>query len=242
MPTILDAVVAVLLSVTFFIWGRRIISRLEATAAPDLPSLRNYAYTGTITLQWVLLIAVAVIWIVHGRPLADLGLIQHFNTALWICLALLAISLIAILPWRAHLLAKPETLEKLREISEGTGPGRLFPRTRAELVRFYAMSISSGITEEVLFRGFLTWYFHHWFPLWIAAVFSTMLFALGHLYQGLNGAIQAAVLGAVFVTLYLLTGSLLIPVLLHVLINLHQAHAVQLGLNYSACVPKEPAI
>jgi len=241
MPTIPDGALAILLAIAFFAWGRYLILRLKVAAPSDLPIVRSYAYLGTMVLQWGFVIMVAAIWVVRRRAWCDLGVIPVFGAAQWIFLGLLVAALIAILPWRARLLAKPETLESLRKVSEGAGPGRLFPKTRTELLRFYLMSISSGIAEEVLFRGFLTWYLHHWFPLWAAAVFSTILFAFGHLYQGAGGAIQAAVLGAVFVSLYLWTGSLLPPVLLHILVNLHQAHAVQLGMRYSRCVEQERA-
>jgi membrane protease YdiL (CAAX protease family) len=241
MQTIPDCLVAILLVSAFLGWGRYLIKSIKTAEPPDLPIIRTRAYLGTVALQWLFVISVAAIWVAQRRAWTDLGVIPVLGTPLWAFLGLLVVVMVVVLPWRSHLLAKPETLQKLHEVSEGSGPGRLFPKTRTELTRFYVMSISSGITEEVLFRGFLTWCFHHWFPFWVAALLSTILFALGHLYQGAGGAMQAGILGAVFMALYAWTGSLLPPVFLHILVNLHQTHAVQLGMSYSRHVAQESA-
>ena len=47
-----------------------------------------------------------------------------------------------------------------------------------------------------------------------------MLFGLAHWYQGRLGMLATGVLGAVLTQLYLTTGSLLLPMVLHVLIDL----------------------
>lgn len=43
------------------------------------------------------------------------------------------------------------------------------------------------------------------------------IFGLGHLYQGLKGALAASVLGLLLFVFFLSTGSLLLPILLHAL-------------------------
>jgi uncharacterized protein len=231
--TLIDSAMAGLVVTAFLLWGLYIVSRLKSVSAEGLPRLRNLAYSGTMTFQWSLVTVVCVFWDVQKRQWADLGVIPRFSVRFWIFAAILGVSLYPLLRLRLRILAKPETLDKLQHISEGKGPGRLFPKSHAELVRFYCMSISSSVTEEVLFRGFLIWYLHNWFPLWLSALFSALTFGLGHVYQGWNGAVQAGILGGIFGCLYLWTGSLLAPVLVHLLINLHQAHAVGLSLRHS---------
>jgi uncharacterized protein len=231
--TLLDSAMAGLVVMAFLLWGLYIVSCLKSVSAEGLPALRNRAYRGTMALQWSLVAAVCIFWDVQKRQWSDLGLIPRFSVRFWIFAAILGVSLYPLGRLRSRLLAKPETLDKLQHISEGKGPGRLFPKSNAELVRFYCMSVSSSVTEELLFRGFLIWYFHNWFALWVSALFSALAFGLGHLYQGWNGAMQAGILGGIFGCLYLWTGSLLAPILVHLLINLHQAHAVGLSLRHS---------
>ena len=228
-----DSAIACVIAISFLAWGLRLVASLKSTSEPRLANFRLRAYLGTLFLQWVFVVVIAVVWLVRGTPWAALGLIPRFSLPFAIVSSLVAVGLYPLIHWRARLLAKQENLEKIRQMAKGQGPGRLFPKSRRELLLFYTMAVSSGITEELLFRGYLTWYFHHWFSLWPSALFSTIIFGLGHLYQRWGGALQAGLLGAIFAALYLWTGSLLIPTLLHILINLHQAHAVHFGLRYA---------
>jgi membrane protease YdiL (CAAX protease family) len=53
-------------------------------------------------------------------------------------------------------------------------------------------------------------------PVYLAAALSLALFGWGHVYQGRAGVIGAITLGLVFTLLYLITGSLLFPIILHI--------------------------
>ena len=65
-----------------------------------------------------------------------------------------------------------------------------------ELARFYGLSITAGIVEEVLWRGFLIWYLSQFMPVWGAALISTIGFGLAHAYQGLRQVPQITIVGA----------------------------------------------
>ena len=99
----------------------------------------------------------------------------------------------------------------------------ILPANPRERRYFAALSITAGICEETLFRGFLIPYltvslFH--LPLWLGVLISSFIFGLNHLYQGLKGLRSTAIAGLAFGTLFLLTGSLLLPMLLHAAIDL----------------------
>jgi membrane protease YdiL (CAAX protease family) len=74
-----------------------------------------------------------------------------------------------------------------------------------------------------LFRGFLLRYLHA-FPWGIdvtqALLLSSIIFALQHLYQGWGGVLGSTVIGFVFGLLYLLSGSLLLPIIIHAALDL----------------------
>ncbi len=97
------------------------------------------------------------------------------------------------------------------------------PATWAER-RWYALvAITAGICEELLFRGFLLHYLHT-FPftlsLTMAMLLAAFIFGLQHLYQGLAGAASTVVMALLVTLLFLLTGNLLLPMLLHAAIDL----------------------
>ena len=104
-------------------------------------------------------------------------------------------------------------------------PGRrqylLLPHTRKERALAAGMAITGGVFGELLYRGlFIVLMASMDVPLWIAAVLSVVLFSLAHLYQGWWGLLSAGFSGTLFTILYLGTGSLLVPVLVHVALNL----------------------
>lgn len=96
--------------------------------------------------------------------------------------------------------------------------GYFFPATWSERRWWVFVSISAGVCEEILFRGFLLQYLHV-FPwalnLTLALLISSVIFGINHLYQGAGGVAGTAIVGFVFGLLFLLTGNLLLPILFH---------------------------
>jgi membrane protease YdiL (CAAX protease family) len=99
----------------------------------------------------------------------------------------------------------------------------ILPITPEERAWFALVSVTAGICEEVLYRGFLIRYLSNgpWHAgLWIALAIASISFGLGHGYQGLSGIIGTALLGAVMAVIFLSTGSLWLPMALHAIIDL----------------------
>ena len=97
------------------------------------------------------------------------------------------------------------------------------PATWTERRWFAFLCITAGICEETLFRGFLLHYLHvlpFSLNLTLALLLSAIIFGLGHLYQGAGGAASTVVGGLLFGLLFLLTGNLLLPMLLHAAMDL----------------------
>lgn len=116
------------------------------------------------------------------------------------------------------------------------GPlGDFMPRTRSERRSWTVVSITAGITEELVFRGYLMWLFSSIVPTVWAVVLSSLLFGLQHVYQGPLGVIRTAATGAVLCGLYLASCSLLMPVVAHILIDLLQ------GASFSAYFREDPS-
>lgn len=97
----------------------------------------------------------------------------------------------------------------------------LLPRNRAELKFGWALSINAGIVEELLFRLAV--------PALIFGVFgnallaisvSLVVFGLLHAYQGVGGVIGSFVIGVVLMAVFLATGNILWPILLHAVFDL----------------------
>jgi uncharacterized protein len=99
----------------------------------------------------------------------------------------------------------------------------ILPVTQEERAWFVFVSVTAGICEEILYRGFLIRYLSNgpWHAgLWIALAIASISFGLAHGYQGLSGIIGTAVLGAAMAMLFLASGSLWLPMALHAIIDL----------------------
>jgi membrane protease YdiL (CAAX protease family) len=156
-------------------------------------------YLITLVWEWILL---AVVWWgirMRGTPLRQLlGVRRPGAKELWMDIAIglgfwfgsiavlgIAGSLLRI----AHL--HPENVRGI--------VSKLAPASLAELAVWIALSISAGICEELIFRGYLQQQFtaftrHIWFGIAIAAI----IFGSAHLYEGASGAVLIVLYGALF--------------------------------------------
>jgi len=101
--------------------------------------------------------------------------------------------------------------------------GAILPVTARERWLFVAISIGAGISEEMLFRGFLLYYLDQHFPgldSGAQILMSGLVFGWAHLFQGWRGIALTGMLGAAFALLYIATGSLLSPIVIHAAIDL----------------------
>ena len=99
----------------------------------------------------------------------------------------------------------------------------LIPATKEDRLWWWPLCLTAGICEEILYRGFLLQYFQQapfHLSLTRAMVASALVFGIGHLYQGVKGAFGTAVLGFAFSLVFVITGSLLIPIVAHALMDL----------------------
>lgn len=99
--------------------------------------------------------------------------------------------------------------------------GALLPRTRGELPYGAGLALSAGGFEELLFRlAFPALLFGIWPNSPLAFLLALVLFGCLHLYQRWTGVLAATVLGLIFTYLYLVSGSILLPIVVHVLVDI----------------------
>jgi membrane protease YdiL (CAAX protease family) len=97
----------------------------------------------------------------------------------------------------------------------------LLPRVRGELKFGVGLGLSAGVFEELLFRlGLPALLFGITGLGPLSFAIAAVIFGMLHLYQGPLGILFATLLGLVFAALYVLTGSIAAPIVLHVLVDL----------------------
>jgi CAAX protease family protein len=120
----------------------------------------------------------------------------------------------------------------------------LLPATREERTLYAGVAGTAGVVEELLFRGFLMQYaigVLGWS--WQSAAFaSAVAFGVSHLYQGPATAGTAALIGLGFAESYALTASLLVPVLLHIALDLRVLARVGVSRTQKCKTPSRLSI
>ncbi len=94
----------------------------------------------------------------------------------------------------------------------------LLPITNQEKRTWVYVAFSAGITEEIVYRGYLFFALGVLFPslsVFLILLISTFLFGLGHVYQG-KEMVKPTVLGLFFGFSYILFDSLIPIIILHV--------------------------
>jgi uncharacterized protein len=99
-------------------------------------------------------------------------------------------------------------------------PGFLLPRSGSDYILALVLLSVVAVAEETIFRGYLLRRFSQVTGnrVW-AIVLSSVIFALGHVYQGSLGVIAVGAIGIAFALLYLWRGSLVAPMVMHFIQN-----------------------
>jgi CAAX protease family protein len=97
----------------------------------------------------------------------------------------------------------------------------LLPSTMQERLLWVPVAVSAGICEEIVFRGWLLSMLHGRIGLHGTQLIcvAAALFGLAHAYQRTTGVVLTGFAGALFCVLYVATGSLLVPILLHIVVD-----------------------
>lgn len=234
-----DHLLALLLLVALPLYGRREFGRMRRRLASGHRGARMHEYRWTIGLQWGLVGLLVGLWLWRGRELATLGIAEPQGGWLWLGLLLGALAVLALVAQVVQLRDRPDAREEVE--SQLGDVGDILPRNPREMRVFAALSFTAGVCEELLFRGFLIAWLVALTGLgeWPAMLLIAVAFGMAHFYQGPSGMLKTGLAGAYLGALYLLTGSLLVPVVVHALIDLLQGFAFYQVLRDDA--PPQPA-
>ena len=234
--TVIDHIFFLALAVAYpiasYISFKRLLRRIAAGQVVGPTQI----YQSTLISHWTMFGMAIAIWLATDRSWAALGFGWNVDTGFLLGLALTAAAIVVMMRQYGGLdNASDKTRESLRrQIGDLEF---MMPRNNTELGRFYAVSATAGIVEETLWRGYMFWYLGHIMPLWAAAIVTSVIFGFGHIYQGVANVPKIILVGGVFAGLYLLTGSLWLPMLLHAVFDAVQGRTVYRLLSSTSATP-----
>ncbi|MBI5170207.1 MAG: CPBP family intramembrane metalloprotease [Candidatus Eisenbacteria bacterium] len=219
MYTAMDLALIVLVGVvypimdTLWFWPR-----MRPALLDPRPGARVPFYGQTIALQWIASGVIAALIAVRALPWREFGLVLPGGWRLAVSVALvMGLAALAVAQRRA--LSRLGAESRARVKARLGEAGLLLPRAGTEQVWFRALSVSAGICEEFLYRGWLTWALRAWLGPWGAMAASLASFTAAHAYQGREKLPRVAIVGGLLAMVALVTGSLLPAMVLHAMID-----------------------
>lgn len=168
----------------------------------------------------IYLSSAAALWILTGLAVAA-ALASGYTAQ---TLGLRRLDWPATLGWSCAILAGGMGLlvaGRLLRLPESALLRHLLPRSRLERLAFVGLSVSAGVGEELVFRGFAIPAIQTASASWLLALLlSSGVFGLLHAYQGAAGAVRAGILGLLLAIPFKLSGSLLPSMIGHTALDL----------------------
>jgi membrane protease YdiL (CAAX protease family) len=213
------------------VWNmRRFVRQVDSGHA----DVRRQQYVWSMTSQWGLTLALLISWAGRSRELGALGLVWPAGAGLWISGLVSAAAVAFMTKQTLAMAASAESQAKMREQLGRAAVLALLPRTIGEARAFTALGVTAGICEEILYRGFLLWYVAHFADRPVAAIVAVLAFGIAHAYQGMAGIVKSSLFAAIAMALYLLTGSLLAPMVLHAALDVGSGRTARHALAGAA--------
>ena len=176
-------------------------------------------YILTIAYEWIL--AGLAVWGIHLRKVPLRQLLGEHRPGARAWLADIAVALaywtvaVCVLALLGAVLVKISGSQidpqKIANVTQ-----KLAPVTGFEMLLFLVLSVSAGICEELVFRGYLQQQFARMGRrIWVGVTLSALVFGGAHGYEGIAGVLLIAAYGAMFGVLALLRRGLRTGMIAH---------------------------
>jgi membrane protease YdiL (CAAX protease family) len=217
------------LTIALPIMGRSDMRSLRRGLAAGKSDARLTAYERGILFQWGFSLLLAIIWIASGRSLGAAGLVPEFG--FWaVFFGALALAATIGFVWQVRrATSDPDQLRDVREQMDSIEI--IAPHTDRELARFDWLSVTAGICEEFIYRGVLLGLLASSLGIWPAILISSVVFGIGHAYQGPVGVLRTGLVGLVMAIVVTLTGSLFVAMVAHAAIDISQGRMLRAAVD-----------
>ncbi len=212
-----DFFLALVLIVGLPLWSTRSWRRLHRAIREEDPRARLTAYRRVVVVQWSLVVLLAGHWLLQGHAFTALRLDLPLDLRLLGAFLVAGALGMLVYGQSSTALADAETRREARAQITDLRP--MLPHTPGEYAWFRPVAWTAGICEEILYRGYLPWLFGLYTDDLTAFGLATLIFGVGHAYQGPGGIVKTTIVGAVMSLLTWASGSLVPAIALHVAID-----------------------
>ncbi len=222
------------------VYGWFAYHRVVAAAKAGEPVDRIRLYRETAAIEWLALAVLLGTWWLLARDVSALGLTVPGGSGFWWSLLATALVFVAMV-YSARGIREINEDQRQRYVGQIGDIGLFLPSTTRELRGFVGVSVTAGVVEEIVYRGFVLWYLATFMPLWAAIGLSSLAFGLAHSYQGFHGMWRTAAVGTAMAVLFVASGSIWLPIIAHALFDVIQGLQAKELLRERRSATPEPA-
>ena len=187
-------------------------------------------YYSTIIVNLISCIIPIVIFVISKVKLSSIGFNKikfNYDTSLnkyivYLSYAFILIIIILSIKTIVGFFVKNTNNESINQSKLGPSEKMLQPITKKEKNLWKLVSLNTGITEEIVYRGTLIYIIGNLVgssSLFNVVIITNIIFGLGHSYQGIKGVVKTGLIGFLLSILYVTTNSLILPMILHFFID-----------------------
>jgi len=194
---------------------------------------KNVEYLKISLFLWVLTFFLAYIYYIEELSVVELDYLikMGWQNIVAISFIVLAISYLVLL------IKNINSNEKFRaEVANNFEPFiQIMPETKSQVLVFtILLSVTAGICEELIFRAYLFNLIDTYTGTIGAILISSLVFGFWHIYLGWKEVLRTSIMGVIFCSIYIFTGNIIIPIILHIFIDIYS------GLMCYFSVRKQP--
>ena len=174
-------------------------------------------YLANAGVLWIGALMVFILWLLAWRPLSEMGFRIPITDTLVI--ALTALFIIAYIVETYTEVTREDNEEEIQKSAV------FLPQNYQEFFYFIILSISAGVCEEIVYRGFLVNYLmtiidDRIVAFNVAVIFPAIIFGVVHMYQGMKSVLKIGIMSLLFSTIFIFSQSLLIVIILHTAVDI----------------------
>lgn len=216
-------ILIIILTIFFPISGYYEVKKLKrSNANGDVKKIKFYR--DTILWSWAPIFLIFLVIYFSGISIDNIGLkwINIDSTAFgkWVVIPIIGFYIFFLL-YNIYLIFFFKNSSQNRTATEKElvhNFSWFLPQTQKEKKMWVLVSLSAGITEEILYRGYMFYALAIVFPslsIIHILIISTLIFGVGHVYLG-KEVIKSAILGFIFGLFYIVFDSVIPVIIIHI--------------------------
>jgi len=222
-PGFTDFILALLFGVIIpFASGIRSAAAFEQMQDSFDTATKRRFYLGNSFFLFIIGLIIVAVWWLFNRPFTELGFRPPEEKEYFVPWWLTGVFIVLYLMDIIVSVRNKDELEKTKEQMQDKTP--FMPSAWKDMPAYIIMCIAAGVSEEIVYRGFMVNFFKYWMKdfsavgTW-AVIAPAALFSFAHYYQGMKAVFKILVLSLLFGMIFWHSGSLYVVMALHFFVD-----------------------